>query len=190
VIAQQTAQARRRRAGIIGGFVGLSVLVVAAMVAMVFIQKSRALAQEKEHEAVIAQHAAEVAEQDATRQRDEAEKNLKERIAAEKQTAAITTAKNEVDTELTKSKEDLIIERDNATESAKAAQRAQLRAEASARIAERAQGEAQSAQAETAKANRELQAALKKEQDRVKELNDKLGSKPISDLKEFKKGTP
>jgi eukaryotic-like serine/threonine-protein kinase len=190
VIHQLAAQARRRRAAVIGGFTALSLIVVAAMVLLVIIQKSRALAQDNEQRAVVAHREAVAAEQEARRQRDEAHKNLREKLQADERTAAIATAKGVVDTELLKSKEALITERDNATESAKKAQTAQLRAEASAKVAQRAEDAAHAAQAETAKANRELSASLKKEQDRVRELIEKLGSKPISDLKEFKKDPP
>jgi len=185
VIGHAAAQARRRRAGIIGGFVTLSLIVVATMVLLVIIQKARELAQDNAHTAQIAQRAAEAAEQDARRQRDAAERNLQERIAAEQRTTAITAAKQVVDAELLKSKEELIRERDNATESAAEAVQAQGRAETSARRAARAEKQAQAAQAETAKANRELSTALEKEQARVQQLTAKLGSKPIAELRRF-----
>jgi serine/threonine protein kinase len=187
VIGHAAAQARRRRAAITGGFVTLSLIVVATMVLLVIIQKSRELAQDNEHKAQIAQRDAEAAEQDARRQRDEAERNLRERIAAEQRTTAITTAKREVDAELMKSKEELIRERDNATESAEQAVHAQQRAEASARRAARAEKNAQAAQAATSEANRGLATALAKEQARVQQLADTLGSKPITELRRFNK---
>ncbi|HEX8111534.1 MAG TPA: protein kinase [Kofleriaceae bacterium] len=178
VIAHDAAQVRRRRRAIVGGFAALSLIVVATMVLLVIIQRARELAQDNAHQAQIAQRNAEVAEQDARRQRDEAERNLQERIAAEQRTTAIATAKRVVDAELTKSKEELIRERDNATQSAEQAVRAQRRAEAANR-------EAQTAQAETARANGALAAALAKEQARVQQLTDKLGSVPITELKPF-----
>ena len=187
VIGQATAQARRRRAAIVGGFAALSLIVIATMVLLVIIQKSRELAQANEHKAQIAQRAAEGAERDATRQRDEARRNLQERIAAEQRTAAIATAKGKVDAELMKSKEELIRERDHATDSAEQAERARRRAERSARLAALAESLAQAAQAETARANHELAAALEKERARVQQLIDKLGSRPITELRKFDK---
>ena len=185
VIYQAAAQARRRRAGVIAGFATLSMIVVAAMVLLVIIQKARERAQDNEHTAQIAQRNAETAEQDARRERDQARRNLEDRIIAEQRAAAATAAKQVVDAELMKSKEELIRERDHATESAALAVRAQLRAEASSRRAARAEGEAQAAQAATARANRELAGALQKEQARVQQLNDRLGSRPITALRPF-----
>jgi hypothetical protein len=187
VIDHAAAQARRRRAGIIGGFATLSLIVVATMVLLVIIQKARELAQDNEHAAQIAQRDAETAGQDARRQRDEAERNLRQRIAAEQRATAITTAKREVDAELMKSKEALIRERDSATESADQAVRAQQRAEASARRAAMAEHKAQAAQAETARANREIAAALEKERVRVQQLTATLGTRPITELRKFNK---
>jgi hypothetical protein len=187
VIGHAAAQARRRRAAIVGGFVTLSLVVVATMVLLVIIQRSRELAQDNAHKAQIAQRDAEAAERDATRQRDEAERNLQERIAAERRATAITAAKREVDAELMKSKEELIRERDNATESAEQAMRAQERAETSARRATRAERKAQAAHAETSRANRALAAALAKEQARVQQLTATLGTKPITELRSFDK---
>jgi hypothetical protein len=185
VIGHATARVRRRRGAIIGGFATLSLIVVATMVLLVIIQKSRELAQANEHKAQIAQRGAESAEQDARGQRDEAQRNLQDRIAAEQRTAAMAVAKGKVDVELTKSKEELIRERDNATESADQAVRARQRAEASARLAAIAKGQAQAAQADTSRANRELATALEKEQARLQRLTEQLGSKPITVLKRF-----
>jgi len=90
-----------------------------------------------------------------------------------------------VDTELNKSKEDLIKERDTATANALAAERAQRRAEANERTAQTAQKAALTAQDETARAYRELQKALDKEHQRVVDLENSLGSKPVPELNPF-----
>ena len=185
VIRYAAAGARRRRGAIIGGFAILSLIVVATMTLLVIIQKSRELAQHHEQAAQIAQRLAEAAEQDATRQRDEAERNLRDRIAAEQRATAISTAKREVDAELMKSKEELIAERDTATASAQQAMLARQRAEVSARLAATAKGEALAAQAETTQVNRELATALDNERSRVQQLIDKLGSAPITALRRF-----
>ena len=187
VVGHAAARVRRRRVAIIGGFATLSLIVVATMGLLVIIQQSGELAQHNEHKAEIAQRVAETAEQDARRQRDEAERNLQERIAAEQRTTVIAAAKSQVDAELMKSKEELIVERDNATASAEEAVRARQRAEASARSAARAKGEALDAQAETSRANRELATALDNERSRVRQLIDNLGSMPITALKRFDK---
>jgi len=88
-----------------------------------------------------------------------------------------------VDVELNKSKEDLIKERDTANANALAAERAQRRAEENERLAQKSQKEAVAAQDETTKAYRELQKALDREHKRVVDLENAIGSKPISDLK-------
>ncbi|HEU4732794.1 MAG TPA: serine/threonine-protein kinase, partial [Kofleriaceae bacterium] len=87
VINHEVAQVRRRRAAVIGGFITLSAIVLAAMVALVIIQKSRAQAKENLVKAEIAQKEAESSQQLAQQQLAIAQKNLKDRIAAEQRTA-------------------------------------------------------------------------------------------------------
>ncbi len=190
VIHYETAQVRRRRAAVIGGFTALSLIVVATMVLLVIIQKSRT-----EAKANLAK--AEISERQAQQNLEDLQKKEAERLAEEKakQDALVTVGKTEEKLDI--AKEDLAVTNaelvkalDVANANEASAKRAQARAEESARIAEKAQTQAVAAKDETAKANRELQAALKKEQDRVKELVDKLGSKPIPGLKEFHKDRP
>jgi len=183
VVTFETAQARRRRAAIIGGFTVLSLIVVATMVLLVIIQNSRA-------EARANQAKAEVAQKDAETQLQLAKKRERERDAAEAAKNSIASAKVAVDQKLDQSQEDLKVTNAElvktlnvANEEKDAAQRAQRRAEANARIAKKAQGEAVVAKDETAQANSELQKALRKEQARVKELEDSIGGKPIPELK-------
>jgi serine/threonine protein kinase len=189
VVGHAAAQARRRRAAVVGGFSILSMIVIATMVLLVIIQRSRALAQDNERHAHSAQHTAELAEGDARRQRDEAERNLRDRIAADERTAAITSAKLEVDAELRQSNDQLILERDSATQSAHQAGEAQRRAETSARIATAAEAAAQAAHAATTQANHELAVALDKERTRSQQLADAIGSRPITVLKPFTRPT-
>jgi hypothetical protein len=183
VIHQEAAQARRRRTAIIAGFTTLSTIVVATMVLLVVVQKSRTQAKEKEAEAITQRQIAEERldqKEKAEAARLAAEKATK---AAEQQTAVITEQKAVVDVELNKSKEDLIKERDTANANALAAERAQRRAEDNERLAQKSQKEAVTAQDETTKAYRELQKALDREHKRVVDLENAIGSKPISDLK-------
>jgi serine/threonine protein kinase len=188
VVDFETAQARRRRAAIIGGFTVLSLIVVATMVLLVIIQQSRAEARDN-------QAKAETAQKDAETQLQIANKRERERDLAEAAKTRIAADKVVVDQKLDQSQEDLKVTNaelvkalDVATESADQAKRAQRRAEDNARAAERAEGEAVSAKDETAKANRELQKALKAEQERVRELEDSIGSKPIDTLKPLPPG--
>jgi serine/threonine protein kinase len=183
VIGHHAAQLRRRRTAVIGGFVALSLVVVATMVLLVIIQNSRAQAEDNAAQAVAAQR---VAEQrlDQKLKADRAREAAEQATAvAERAKQVITEQKAAVDSELDKSKEDLIRERDAATASAQLAQHAQLRAETNERLAEKAQSEAVAAKDDTTRANTELQRALDKERKRVSELEAAIGSKPISDLK-------
>jgi hypothetical protein len=183
VISHEIAQVRRRRIAVIGGFAALGAIVIAAMVALVIIQKSRAEAKDNLARAEISQKEAETAQQEAQHQLVIAQKNLKDRIAAETKTAQVTEEKHEVDQELNKSKEDLIKERDNATDSAKQAQAAQLRAEASARAAEKAEAEAKASREVALKAEDKARKLYEKEHDRAERLNQQLGSTAIDTLK-------
>ncbi|HET7501595.1 MAG TPA: protein kinase [Kofleriaceae bacterium] len=183
VINHEIAQLRRRRTAVIGGFIGLSAIVIAAMIALVIIQKSRAQAKDNLVRAEIAQKEAETSQQEAQHQLAIAQKNLKDRIAAEQRTAVVTEEKNVVDQELNKSKEDLIKERNNAIDSAKEALAAQARAEASARAAERAEAEAKANREVAVKAEDKARKLYEKEHDRAERLNQQLGSTAIDTLK-------
>ena len=183
VVSFEAAQIRRRRAAIIGGFTALSAIVVATMILLVMVQKSRTAAKENEAKAIAAQHVAEkelAAKEEALRAEKVAQVAQK---AAEHKTEVVTEAKAVVDTELNKSKQALIDERDRANASAEAAKVAARRAEENERKAQKAEGVAVAAREDTAKAYRELQKLLDKEHSRVIELENAIGSKPISDLK-------
>ncbi|HEX3758105.1 MAG TPA: protein kinase [Kofleriaceae bacterium] len=182
VIHFDAAQARRRRTAIIAGFTGLSAVVIAMMVLLFVVQKSRTAAKDKEAEAVAARQVAEQrldqkVKADAAREAAERETKV---VQQEKQ--VITQQKAVVDVALDKSKEDLIKERDTANANALDAERAKRRAEENEKIAKTSQKEAIAAQDDTARANRELQKALDKERKRVIELENAIGSKPLTDL--------
>jgi len=182
VVNFETQQARRRRAAIIGGFTALSLVVIATMVLLVIIQKSRTEARDN-----LAQ--AEISERAAQQNLEGMQKKETERLAEEKAKKDALAAKGVVDVQLDQSKEklaetnaELVKALDEATANEAHAKVAQRRAEDSARIAEKAQNEAVSSKDETAKANQNLQRALKAEQDRVKRLQDEIG-KMINELK-------
>jgi serine/threonine protein kinase len=183
VIHSEAAQARRRRTAIIAGFTTLSAVVIAMMVLLVIVQKSRTAAKANEAEAIAQKRTAEERYDQkvkADAARDAAEKATQ---VAQQETKVVQEEKAVVDTELNKSKEDLIKERDIAQANALAAERAQRRAEDNEKIAQRSQKEAVVAQDDTARANQALQKALDREKKRVVELENTIGSKPISDLK-------
>jgi serine/threonine protein kinase len=175
VVRFETAQVRRRRAAIIGGFTALSLIVVATMVLLVIIQKSRAEAKDNQARAEVAQR--------------EAEHQLAEVKKAQRQTAVVTAAKGEVDValgrsevELMKTNAELVEALDAANANEEQAKRAQRRAEANARLAERAQNEAVASKDVAVKATAAAQAAYEKEHDRAERLEKEVG-KVIDTLK-------
>ncbi|HEY0988503.1 MAG TPA: AAA family ATPase, partial [Kofleriaceae bacterium] len=175
VVAAEIAQARRRRTAIIGGFTALSLIVVATMVLLVIIQKSRTEAKDNYVKAESARVTAESALAD--RDKKEREREVAERarikIADEKKTVDEALGQSKED--LQKANKDLIVERDNATESAKAAQRAQVKAEESARAAEKAQAEALVQRDRAQAATERAQALYDKEHDRAERLEKEIG---------------
>jgi len=183
VVSYQTSQARRRRAAIIAGFTALSLVVVATMVLLVIIQSSRTEAKDN---LVLAETARQDAEQNlqALKQKElerDKEQREKERIAREKGQVDVALGKSRGDLE--QANVDLVQQRDAATESAKQAQRAQLRAEDNARLAEKAQAEALASSERANKATEEARAAARREADRANALQKQLGSTPVPTLK-------
>jgi eukaryotic-like serine/threonine-protein kinase len=182
VVGFEISQARRRRVAVIGGFTALSVVVVAAMVALVVIQKSRAQAEDYLAEAVV--------------QRKNAEESLtsmqekeRQRQAAEEAKNKVAAAKVVVDEKLGVAQEDLVeankelqVALENATESAKAAQRAQLRAEENARRAEVSERDAVSQRDVAVKATTRAETLYQQQKDRADRLEKEIG-KAINELK-------
>jgi eukaryotic-like serine/threonine-protein kinase len=176
VIAFEAAQIRRRKVAVVGGFAALGAIVVATMIALVIIQKSRG-------EAKASFAKAEYARKETQTALDDLIEKERQRKAAEEAKNKIAAAKAETDVALGKSREELVAANqeleqalDNATESAKAAQRAQLRAEDSARRAERSEQEAvvqrDLARTATAQAN----ALYQKEKSRADRLAKEVGT--------------
>ena len=183
VIHHQAAQDRRRRFAIIGGFTVLSLIVVATMVLLVIIQRSRTQAKDN-------QVKAEIAQREAEQQLQIAQTKERERLAAE---AATKTAKAEttvVTTQLDQSKEQLKIANDELTkalaeetDSKTKALRAQAQAEREARRAELAEAAAVTSEAEAKQARDDATRAFEREHDRAERLTKQLGSTTIDTLK-------
>jgi len=183
VISHETAQARRRRAAIIGGFTALSLIVVATMVLLVIIQKSRAEAKDNEARA-------EIAQQEAEHQLKVAQAKERERLfaeaakkTAEGRTTVVQGKLGESEEQLRIANSELVNALREETESKTRAQRAQLRAEDSARLAQQAQDEALASKDIAIKAKDEARRAYEKEHDRAERLNKQLGSTTIDILK-------
>jgi hypothetical protein len=175
VVSFEAAQIRRRRVAVIGGFTALSAIVIATMILLVIIQKSRTEARENFSQA-------ERARVEATQALAQKEQKERERDKAEADKARIAKEKGVVDQQLGQSREDLeranrdlIVERDNATESAKAAQRAQIKAEESAKLAAESKNEALVQRDIAVRATAATEAAYQKEHDRAERLEKEIG---------------
>jgi serine/threonine protein kinase len=175
VVSFELAQARRRRVAIIGGFTALSAIVVATMILLVIIQKSRTEARDNFAKA-------EISRKEAVTALAEKEEQERQRVKAEAEKVRVEADKKKVDIDLGKSREDLVKanndlmqERDNATESAKLAQRAALRAEESARAAAKAQAEAVVQRDIAVKATQLAEDQAKREHDRAERLEKEIG---------------
>jgi serine/threonine protein kinase len=183
VIAYEGALQRRRKLLTVVGFTGLTILMIAAMVTAVVIQRR---GQEAKRNAEIAQQAKIEAEQNlAALQKKEHEREL-----AEAEKAKVEAAKQVVDVKLDQSQEDLKRKNEElqaALDESKAAEeraRAEkLRAEENERRAEKAQGEAEAAKDEILIQKGTVEALLKQEQERVKRLQQQIGSPIVDDLK-------
>jgi septal ring factor EnvC (AmiA/AmiB activator) len=183
IIAYETAVARRKRVAIIGAFVGLGALVIAAMVALVVIQKSRTQAKQQ---ALIAEAKSKEAEDNlAAMKRKEAERQKAE---SEKQKAEQKVQVQEVkldaaQEDLAKKNQELEAALAEAQKNEAEAKRAELRARAAQESAERAQGEAVAAKDQVAIQKMQVELLLKQEQERVKRLQSQIGSPIVDDLK-------
>ncbi|HEY3805762.1 MAG TPA: protein kinase [Kofleriaceae bacterium] len=187
MIHYEVAVQRRRRAAVIGGFVGLGALVVAAMVALVVIQKSRTEAKRQAAIATQAEHASEADKQVAidarqaaenlngqlVEKKKEAEDSLHEMQEKERERQAALTdlsdVKHQSAEDLAKKNQELSIALDQSKE-------AEARAKDNEHAAEQAKAAAEVAERRTTD-------LLKQEQDRVKGLQKQIGSPIVDDLK-------
>jgi eukaryotic-like serine/threonine-protein kinase len=187
IIHYELAVQRRRRAAVIGGFVGLGALVIAAMVALVIIQKSRTEANrqavratESEQTAVAAKGVAEKerkAAEDANGQlvekKKEAEDALHEMQEKERERQAALTevvdVKHQSAEDLAKKNQELSVALDQSKAS-------EARAKDNEHAAEQAKAAAEVAE-------RRTNDLLKQEQERVKSLQTQIGSPIVDDLK-------
>jgi serine/threonine protein kinase len=183
IIMYEQAVARRKRVAVVGGFIGMAVLVLAALVALVIIQKSRSEATTQ----------AKIAEQktaEALRLKKEADDNLAAMRQKEKERQEAEAAKQVVDVKLDAAEEDLKqknaaleLALAEAKENEAQAKAAEDRARSAQRAAERAQGEAVAAKDEVTFEKAKVEALYRQEQERVKRLQAQIGSPIVDDLK-------
>jgi serine/threonine protein kinase len=183
VISYELALQRRKRTAVIGGFIGLGVIIVAAMIALVVIQRrgqearhQTELARQSETEAKDALNAvkqkeaerqqAEAAKQVVTTKLDSAEEDLKKKNT-ELEGALAESKQNE---ELAKQNESL----------AKAnAAVAETNADKAAKAEEEALGEKN----QVLQQKQLVEQLLKQEQERVRRLQQQIGSPIVDELK-------
>ena len=187
MISYEVAVQARRRTMVIGGFIGLAVLMVAAMIALVVIQKSRT---EVKKQAVIATDKTAVAEEANRKLAEEkaaletANKQIADRNAQleekERQRQAAEDAKAKALTEVVDVKHQTAeqlakknLELEGALDDSK---KSEAHAKEEQRVAEKAKGEAMAAKDAT-------ETLLKQEQERVKKLQKEIGSSIVDDLK-------
>ncbi|HEX4451895.1 MAG TPA: protein kinase [Kofleriaceae bacterium] len=187
IINYEGAVQRRRRAAVIGGFVGLGALVIAAMVALVVIQKSRTEATRQAAIATQAKQASDADKQVAddarktaenangqlVEKKKEAEDALHEMQEKERERQAALTevvdVKHQSAEDLAKKNQELSVALDQSKAS-------EARAKDNEHAAEQAKAAAEVAEHRTTD-------LLKKEQERVKSLQTQIGSSIVDDLK-------
>jgi serine/threonine protein kinase len=190
IIMYEQAVARRKRVAVVGAFVGLGALVIASLIALVIIQQSRSkanhaasLAQQKEREAIALRQDAVVAkakaeESLATLQRKEAE-----RLAAEEEKAKAQAEVKVIDTQLDAAQLDLKQKNEQLELALVESKRSEARAKAAQKNAEAAQSEAVAAKDQMLVEKAKVEALFKQEQQRVKNLQNQIGSPIVDELK-------
>jgi hypothetical protein len=177
VISYEHALQRRRRAAVVGGFVALGAIVIAAMVALVVIQRR---GQEAVHQRHIAEQQTQIAkrnEQDAKSALTAAQEKERQRQQAEIAKQQAEAAKQVVDTKLGTAEEDLAQKNRELTTALDDAKRAADLAESNARRAE------ESAKNDALIQKTLAEGLLKVETERRKQLEQQIGSPIVDELK-------
>ncbi|MBL0216960.1 MAG: protein kinase [Myxococcales bacterium] len=190
VVNYELAAQRKRRSMVIAAFIGLGAIVVAAMVALVIIQKSRGEATRNAKKAEIAKVEAETAKTQAEQSLADLQRKETERLAAEdakkKAEVKLGTTSQALDTateDLAKTNAELKIALDASLANEEKAKSAAALAEANARKAQVAATEAAAQRDEAAKQRDRADDLYKAANARAERLQGQLGSKSIDDLK-------
>ena len=180
IISYETAVQRRRRSAVVAGFVGLGLLVIAAMVALVFIQKSRT---EATRQAQIATESQKAAEGDRKLAIDANAQIVQKQKEAEAALHAIQDKERERQAALSEvvdvkhqSAEDLAKKNGELVKALGESKQSEARAKENAAAAEHAKADAMTAKSQT-------EALLRQEQERVKKIQAQIGSSIVDDLK-------
>ncbi len=183
VVILEESRARKKRTAIIAGFVTLGAIMVATMVFLVLIQKSRT-------EARRAAKQAEVAQVEAERRLEATIRAQKEKEAAQAQAARVEQAKQVVTQQLDTAEAELKRKFEELQTLYAEAQAAEQRATAAAALAdenakkaERAAGDARKQRDEANKQRERADALLAQEKERAERLQKQIGSPIVDDLK-------
>jgi hypothetical protein len=190
IILYEKAVARRKRTAVVGGFVGLGALVVASMIALVVIQKSRGEARDaaklaiiKEREAVSLRQSAEDNLEAMKRKELERQQAEAEKAAAEAEKARAEAAKAVATTQLNTAQEDLARKNAELELALQESKLAEARAKSAKAAAEISEGEAVAAKNAVSAEKAKFEALFKQEAERVKRLQQQIGSPIVDDLK-------
>jgi serine/threonine protein kinase len=167
VVAQIGAEARRRRTGLIGAVGFLCLLLVAAAIALVTVAQARQLADQNAAAALAA--------------KQEAETNLKEAEAKERERAIAQAEAEQSAKDLAAKQAELVKALDDAHEAADAAQSAQKKAVRNAWTAIQARQSAEEARGRVETARKKMTELLDAEKDRAKRLEEQLGGSGVID---------
>jgi hypothetical protein len=183
VVASEQAAIRRKRIGVISGFILLSGLVLAAMVVAVYFQRAHTETKKANKEA-------EAAKDEAKRQLSETQIKEKERQLADAERIKALEALQVVDVKLDKSEENLKVTNEQlklalkeSLENEDKAKEAQRRAEFGKVRAERAEAEAEAAKNDAVKAKTVAEKLYKQEAERAARMEKQLGTKIVPTLK-------
>ncbi|HTJ41917.1 MAG TPA: protein kinase [Kofleriaceae bacterium] len=187
VFDQTKKAARRKRNFVMVGFIGMGLLVAASIVALVIIRGAQKDATRNADEAKKNLVVAQESEQKAKDQQLIAEKALQDakdkeaaRLAAEQKRRETQGQLDLTADELRQTNADLVEALKDANDQKEKAKQSEAHAVAAAQQAIAAEQEANVQKALAQKAQAEAEAALKREAERAKKLEDQLGS-PIAD---------
>ncbi len=176
VIAFADRSTRRKRAAVISGFVLMFAVVAGTMVALVVIQRSRAEARSQAAAALAAMR-------EASSQSKAREEASEARIKALEQLNAKGLELERTVAELRKNKQELELRGQELALALDEAEVARKDAERSSDAAVKASQAAIAAREEAVRAKADTEKLLQKEKERVRKLQEQIGSKPADELK-------
>jgi hypothetical protein len=183
VVAHEQAAIRRKRMGVIGGFIVLSGLVVAAIVIALYFQNAHKEMTDLRNQAEASD--AETKKQfEAFKIEQEQRREAEEKAAAaRKQTTVVTGQLDVAQEDLKETNKQLTFALEQAQDNAEKAEKARNRAELGEARAEALQKEAEKAKNEAIVAQKEAERLQKIAEDRAKRMEKQLGTKIVPTLK-------